>query len=115
MPNLTRESRRERIAEDDGDPEDTVRVRVTRTCGTPIYHTTEEQCQHVDGQEVETEPVERGWCWKRNYAPCKRCILDDVDESGVTGSPALTIGDEDFEPDYEFEWDERQADGGGEA
>ncbi|WP_324757144.1 hypothetical protein [Haloarcula montana] len=112
MPNLTRDSRQERIERDNGDPDDIVRVRSTRTSGTPIYHTNDEECRHVDERAVETDEVTRGWCWNRNYPPCMRCILDDVDETGPTGSPAIAMADDQFEPDYEFEWDQ---DEGGEA
>jgi hypothetical protein len=75
MSNMPLSERRERIAKDDGDPEETV-VHTVGSAGNVKYHDPSGECENwPDGPLVE---LTRREAQTQDIAPCKICILDDI-------------------------------------
>lgn len=79
MGDLTRAERERLIAQDDGDPDETVRV------GRPIhdrgrcYHRVDTECRN--DQCDETATFTREEAQRRSLHPCRFCVLEDVDRT----------------------------------
>jgi hypothetical protein len=108
MPTLTVDEREARIAEDNGDPEDTV-LQIINNGRQSCYHDVDGDCFHVT-QAAQTRERTRGWCQNHGWAPCKRCVLGTA-KAGRQDSLGDKILNGDVSVDHEFAWDQD----GGEA
>lgn len=78
MP-LNREERRRRIAEEDGDPDDTVHLPQGKSTHVDCYHSSP-HCYTIRHDSTVDE-VTRETAHQNGKAPCRVCILDDVPDN----------------------------------
>lgn len=78
---LTRAEREQRIEHDDGDPDDTVYYTRSR----PSTYHARQNCRATG--DAELREVDRAAAQRRVLAPCRFCVLDDVERSGGTETP----------------------------
>ncbi|WP_277540249.1 hypothetical protein [Haloarcula laminariae] len=104
----TVDDRRDRVAQDDGDPDDTVyRVRESGR-GDICYH-DDEDCQELQTDDPADMP--RREAHRRLYPGCSYCVLGTDRGRSVENTPSLRHNLDDV--DYEFEWDRKHGDGEG--
>jgi hypothetical protein len=88
----TRHDRAELIQQDDGDPDETVFVTRSNNLGSRSRYHEDRDCREIH-DDRERKGVERGWCHRRDYPPCKICVLgsdvtgktDESEEGGEDG------------------------------
>lgn len=89
MSNKRREERQRLIARDDGDPEDVVWLPAAARTDR-AYHDRQD-CQNAQSA-YEVEQVTRAEAQAMLGAyPCKRCVLETVDEQKPTGTPLASL------------------------
>ncbi|KZX49321.1 hypothetical protein BDK61_2749 [Haloarcula quadrata] len=99
---ITRDERRHRIEQDDGDLDDTVyRVR-TSGRGDICYH-DDPDCADLTADDPAD--MTRRECHRRLYPACTKCVLDQPHGGRSDQRPSLRHKLD--EVDYEFEWDRK--------
>lgn len=101
----TVDDRRDRVAQDDGDLDDTV-YRVSATGRGDICYHNDRDCQELRTDDPAT--LTRREAHKRLYPGCSYCILGISRGRSGEQTPALRQNLDDA--DYEFEWDRKHAD-----
>jgi len=86
MSTPTRDERRQRIAADDGDPDDEMVIAVSDTTGV-CYHSGRSCWTIPVNADVET--IGREQAQQNGKAPCRVCVLDDIDLDGQKTSAVL--------------------------
>lgn len=98
---MNTDDRARRRAADGGDPDETVLVRKGSHGSSKAYHDASGDCEITEGLADERLlTMTREQAQTRGWYPCKRCVLEDVAESGypakdIDTSPALLMERED--------------------
>lgn len=88
MPTPTREDRRRRITEDDGDPDDRVVLPVGDGANSVYCYHAHTRCYTIR-TDTDCERVTREQAQQNGKAPCKVCVLDNVEYENASLSSRL--------------------------